>query len=149
MIRTTLYYSLKVWLTSVVLSPMLFLLIDSFTKHSQTNLEGGIGFILFSILYGLIISLLSWLLLWLSCYYLLRLSITQLTFKLILSFISSVLTALPFLLLFSRDDGFPDAFTIIWTLSYSIVIIGGVWFYRVKPDLINSNFQKVDRCYLV
>jgi hypothetical protein len=144
MIRITLYYSLKVWLTSVVLSPMLCLLIDSFTKHSQTNLEGGIGFILFSILYGLILSALSWLLLWGFSYLLLQFSITTVTRKVILSFISSFLTIIPFLLLFSRDDGFPDAFTIIWTLSYAVVIVIGVWYYKIESIAENTIFQKVN-----
>ncbi|AMR30739.1 hypothetical protein A0256_04535 [Mucilaginibacter sp. PAMC 26640] len=134
MVRTALYYSLKVWLTSIIISPILFLLIDLFTKHNQTNLEGGVLFIILSTLYGLVLSSISWLLFWLWSYFLLKLSISLIAFKTVLSFFGSALTILPFVL-FSRDHGFPDASTIMWALNYNVVIVAGVWFYKINSSL--------------
>jgi hypothetical protein len=131
--KQTVLFSLKVWLTSVIISPALYLFYDAFRVHSKTNFEGGIGFILFSILYGLILSSLSWLILWLSTFSLLQLNYSTLVNKIWLSIIGTGLTILPFLLLFGSDDPITYVTTVPWALSYNIVIVAGIWFYKLKP----------------
>jgi hypothetical protein len=131
--KQTILFSLKVWLTSVIVSPALYLFYDAFRVHSKTNFEGGLGFLLLSILYGIIISLPSWIILWFSTFSLFQLNYSTLVNKIWLSIIGTGLTILPFLLLFGSDDPITYVTTVPWALSYNIVIVAGIWFYKLKP----------------
>jgi hypothetical protein len=134
--KQTIIYSLKVWLTSVVISPVLYIILEAIQKpRVYQNIEGGLGFILFSIIYGLILSLISWILLWLSLYSLLMFNRDIIITKLWLSIIGAILTLLPFWLVLGYDDPNPLTGTALWAASYCLVIIAGIWFYRLKPLL--------------
>lgn len=132
--KHTITYSLKVWLISVVVSPVLYVIIEAIQKpRIYQNIEGSLGFILYSIPYGLVLSLVSWLLLWLSLCSLLMLKMSIKVTKLWLSLICTVLTLFPFWLIFGHDDA--NSLNGIGALaaSYYLVILGGVWFYKLKP----------------
>ncbi|MDR6942081.1 hypothetical protein [Mucilaginibacter pocheonensis] len=128
--KQTLIYSLKIWLTSVVIGPLIYIVHET----KLQDLKGSAGFILYSIPYGLALSSLIWLLFWLSLHCIYQLNISTLTFKLYLSSIGFVLSLLPFFLIFGNDDPITYKEILPWALSYCIVIVAGVWFFKLKPS---------------
>jgi hypothetical protein len=67
MIKQTLVYSLKVWLTSVVLGPLLYAVYDALTRRNFIHsFQVEVAVYLYSLGYGLVLSIPSWMLFWLS-----------------------------------------------------------------------------------
>lgn len=131
--KSTLIYSLKVWLTAVVLAPMLTQLLDYLCGVQQSyDLKGIFYFVLLSIPYGLMLSLPCWLLLWLATSLLNRTRLTNKNKKLLLSVVGFLLAALPFYLIFGHDDKGFNLETIVWAASYMLVIVAGVWAYKLS-----------------
>jgi len=140
MIYDAFRYSLKVWLTSVILSPILYVLVDSVLNPKYiSGLLGIFGFISYSIPYGLMLSIPSWGLLWISCIFINKRTATVRLKKIILSIIGAILSLLPFYLLFHLDDDNAHEDVITWSICYSVIIIAGVWFYKLS---LNHNRDK-------
>jgi len=130
--KQALIYNLKVWLTAVITGPPLYLIVEEIVnKHNQTNLEGGILFVLMSLFYGLALSIPSYLLLLLSVYLSTRWLESGLVTKLILTVVGTSLTLIPFLLVFGHDDSITRIETIPWCFSYCVVIVIGIWLYKL------------------
>lgn len=139
--KQAIIYSLKVWLTAVLLSPLLsVILFEPFDDHNSTDIKGALFFILLSIPYGLVLSIPSWLLLWISVWLVNRLSTSSIKKKWMLSIIGLVLSLLPFYLIFGHDDNPVGEGAIEWAVAYCIVILAGIWFYPLKGrDSASSN----------
>jgi uncharacterized protein YacL len=132
--KQTLNYSIKIWLTSVLVSPLLDLILDSLVRpKSLVNLEGAIGFLLLSVLYGIIISSPCWLLLWLSLQCMMKLNMSTLLLKSCLCVVGLVLALLPFFLLFGHDDPITYVTTVPLAISYGLTVFAAIWLYKLKP----------------
>jgi hypothetical protein len=98
-------YCLKVWLTSVVVSPILYILIEVIVNPGYfESTPGGMAFILFSIPYGLILSIPSCLLLLVLIYVFNRMSLSISTRKIWLSITGILLTLIPFVIMYHSYD---------------------------------------------
>ena len=141
--KKALIYSLKVWLTALLLSPVLYWLVETnFISPLKTSFEGMIGFFGLSILYGLLLSIPSFLFLTFSCFFVNMLAQINAAKKRLITLIAFIFVILPFYLLFSRDD----TSTLIkddlpLASSYSVVIIIGVWFYQLNPIVKEPSTQ--------
>jgi len=131
-------YSLKVWLTSVLLAPIIFLFIDYFTSpraqnNSQTDIDSLIQLYLAFVIAGAILSFITWLIFWgvaiLTC----RHTTNIIQRKLIMFFMGIILTILTFLLLFSSDEAFSSMPYGIM-LSNCFCIGAGSLFYDLGLD---------------
>jgi hypothetical protein len=131
--KQALIYSLKVWLTGVVISPVLNLIIEAVSGFNKANFEGAMGFILLSIPYSLILSLPCFFLLFLACFFVNLVSGATTTKKICLTIVGAVLAFLPFYLIFGGDDPSTYRTSMPWAVSYCIVIIGSIWFYKLEP----------------
>jgi hypothetical protein len=132
--KQSLIYSLKVWLTSVILSPFLFTIIDIIIHQNILyDYKNAIGFIGYSIIYGLILSIPSWLLLLLVIVIVSKWGIVIGLKKTVLTIAGAILSLLPFYLLFRNDDYTSNKDVYIWAITYCFVIIGGIWIFKFKP----------------
>jgi len=141
MIIKALSYTLKVWLTSIVIGPVLHLLINCFTAtkmgYAQIGIVSSLYFILMSIPFGIILSIPSFLLLWLSVYLLKKFDIDPLVSKISLSIISVILSAFAFFIVFGQDDPSTYKETTIWAFAYCSVIVGAIWYYEFAPKVLS------------
>ena len=131
--KHALTYSLKVWLTAVLLGPILTRLGDALIHPRYPfDFNSVFGFFGLTATYGLILSLPSWLLLLLTVW-LTSFSDKSMHFKkVVITIAGCVLTVMPFYLVFGHDDDAGGADLLVWTLSYTVVIVGAIWFYKLK-----------------
>jgi len=132
--RHSLKYSLKVWLTAVFITPLLIALASRVLEpsHGFDNVTNFFGTIAYMFAFGLVLSIPSWLLLWMFTTLLSKSSLGMASVKAILSVIGVMLSIFPFIIIFSHDDNPLDPDVMIWVTSYSIVIVVGLWFYKLK-----------------
>jgi hypothetical protein len=134
-------YSLKVWLTSVVLGsflsclPFIFPLTDWY--ELVTVLFGGM---LLVMIVAALFSILSWAGLLLSIHLLTKYPFNEKQVKLKLSVIGLLLALAP--LLFITGGGLG----VDWTdrlavICYPSLIVAGIWFYRLEPAVLNSIYE--------
>ncbi|NVM67096.1 hypothetical protein FHW88_005417 [Mucilaginibacter sp. SG538B] len=134
MIIKALGYTLKIWLTSIVISPILHLFINGITEpnmgYAKIGVTSSVYFILMSIPFGIILSIPSFLLLWLAVYLLIRFDVKTNQARGLLSVIGTALSSLAFYIVFGYDDPSSYKETVLWALPYCIVIVASVWYYR-------------------
>ena len=124
--KQAIVYSLKVWLTGVVVAPFLVLMIGLLGK-----MVDGIGIALAMLMLGTLFSLPSFLLLSLACWALTRMQRKVVIIKAELTLIGVLLTYIPFFIindyafLINRDELSRTFFVI-----YSLLITFGIWFYN-------------------
>ena len=132
--KLAILYSIKIWLTSVVLSPVVFVFGDDLIHPNNSEwFYSALGFIGFSIVYGLVLSIPCVIILFLFAGSLVYRKLDMIYKKLLLSIVGIVLSILPFYLLFRGDDNRFDLYTFFWSLSYCFFIVAGVWFYELEP----------------
>ncbi|MBB6111858.1 hypothetical protein [Mucilaginibacter lappiensis] len=125
--KQAVIYSLKVWFTGVFISPVLVKLFWMIIGESSGS--NAIGALM---LFGGILSIPSVLLLFLSVLILAKQAIAINLMKLILSLIGIILTYLPIWFLNGRQFGL-DSFMMNFFVAYTVIIIAGIWFYKLKP----------------
>jgi hypothetical protein len=126
--KQALIFSLKVWVTAVIIGPLLRLFtmrIIGQISHSDTEL------LEISLVIGGIVSIPSWLLLFLATVQINKIAFTLAVKKLIITFIGIIFTLLPFQVLFV---GVPSE----WSIYYCIVIVAGIWFYKLNEQALLS-----------
>jgi type IV secretory pathway VirB3-like protein len=122
------YYSLSVWLTSVILTPIIVTLYLARKENMPPDKEIGP----MMLMWGGIFSIPSLLILGLTCHYLVNRFHTVKAVKMVLTVISVILTYAPFWVInrFSFKD---DSGTVsLFFLPYCLTIVAGIWFYRLK-----------------
>lgn len=137
-----LSYSFKVWITSILLAPVIFTSIYFFYDHQLLSISlSGIGSLLQGyfglITVGCVLSFITWLFFWgigiVTC----RHTTNVIHRKLIMSLMGIILTILTFLFIFSCLFSFKDTFTdmpLTIMLSYCFCIGTGSLFYNLGPD---------------
>jgi H+/Cl- antiporter ClcA len=131
--KQTLIYSLKIWLTSVVLSPIFYTVYDALTRpkfiyNPRNEAEAYLYFLVF----GLALSIPSWVLFWLSLHCINTQRWKPITTKLLISIVAVALTFTPFLMVYSLYDLSRDSSTIGVPICYSLLILAGVWYYKLR-----------------
>jgi hypothetical protein len=136
-----LLYSLKVWLTSVILAPIIAFTAGSL--HSIKTKDFSLSFFWTSlqlyvtfILLGSILSVITWLIFWLTSILTYQYTAKIVHRKLIMSLMGAVLTILTFLLFFSSGDIF-HGFPIAVVASYGFCIVGGSLIYSFGENPID------------
>jgi hypothetical protein len=124
----TTEYSIKVWLTSVVIGPFLLMILSWLVNH-KLSVEG----LDVVILMGALFSLPSLLVFYLICKYITKRVSNMAVIKVYITIIGILLTYIPFLIIddyhFLLDV---DQLSRYFFPSYSIVIVAAVWIYKLK-----------------
>ena len=122
------YYSLSVWLTSVILTPIIVTLYLAWKENMPPDKETGP----MMLMWGGLFSIPSLVILGLTSHYLLRRLHTVKAVKIVLTIISVILTYAPFWVIngfsFKDDSGAVSLFF----LPYCLTIVTGIWFYKLK-----------------
>ena len=126
--KQVLIYSLKVWLTSVLLGPLLYypaqIIIEPQYPHQFH----------YDVKYGFIFSLPSLVVAIITVVLIKPIPTTLTVKKLLLSIVGVVLTAMPFYLL---KGGWVQQGT-EYLIAYGSIIVIGIWVYRLEP-MVNNN----------
>lgn len=128
----TFTFSLKIWITSVVLGSLIADLPFLFQSNNLDDFIGKLSWVIFQMGVAAVLSVISLLLLWLFVHLLTRHGFGVIKTKIILSFIGLVLALAPLLWLIR------GAWELSWTnslfyMAYPVTIIAGIWFYKLKP----------------
>lgn len=122
-----LSYVLRVWLTSVVLSPIIVSLYMSWVENSPPDAE----LVPLMLMWGGALSVPSLLILGMLCHYLVHRKNNVKDVKIWLTIIGIILTYAPFWVLnafsFANNSG---ATVLFW--PYCVTIVAGIWFYKLK-----------------
>jgi Co/Zn/Cd efflux system component len=121
-----LTFSLKVWLTSVVLGTLIFYFIGHPTDDSSMTFW---EYILVGLLYALLLSCVSFFVFWAALTWLTKRPLPKTAKRWITTFIGLILTAAPFPILFGGNH--PD-----WRMMsefascYAAPIVAGTWLFK-------------------
>ena len=139
----SIIYSLKIWLTSVLLAPVIYIVAISFKQNHQdfsTLILDQLSIYLICIFFGSFLSFFTWLLFLLSikATTLYAYSIKQCKF--IISFIGVLLTIGTFALFLSPSISIhDDLFSLM--LGNCICITGGTWFYELRVTGLQTSME--------
>jgi len=130
-------YPLKVWLTSVLLSPIGYLLIVNLGGYRDhySALFNGWGFYAVAVMIGGLVSIPNWLLLWVCYYFISDAKWPLLIKKLILCAVSVLLTALLFRWNFSELDSISRS-DYITAISYMVTVAVSCLVYKVNQTRV-------------
>lgn len=132
-------YTLKVWLFTVLMAPLLLLTLGIMTYFPKLNeIWESWPILLCMIAYGLVLSAPAMVLFWLLHRKLIKTQKTNST-KLILSSYAFASVWITFYIFDSSflEDGFPQ---LSWVLIYSLTITAAVWLFRLhKIQTIKNN----------
>lgn len=135
-------YATKVWLTSVLISPLVYFLISRTLDLRKLQIEavGLEGFILFSIIAGLLFSLPSWTVFFFVVKFINKQPNSIIVKKTIIGLTGILLTFIPFYLVFFKDNFEPQLnFHLKLLTSYSLTIIIGILIYQLRPDISTAD----------
>jgi hypothetical protein len=124
-------YTLKVWLSSVCVSPVIIILYESL-RFKSIPVGDEAAFVIFAIIFGSIFSMPSAGLLWLTTHGVLKTSLSNEAQKTVLTFVGVALTGLP-IFLFDNSSLNTDVGYVI--ILYAATIVTGIWVYRLQPAI--------------
>ncbi len=128
-------YTLKVWLTSVALAPVLQIIVQLITQipYKFNSLRDVVVYLLYMLACGWLFSIPCWFLLWLSAWLTNLFTGKIRLIKIILSFAGVLIALLPFLSYAGKSLPKYDNPDFIWVMFYPITIAVGIWMYALKP----------------
>ncbi|MDB5091529.1 MAG: hypothetical protein JWR09_5523 [Mucilaginibacter sp.] len=137
MLLNSFKYSLNVWLTSVVLSPVLYLIIQNYREtaaHHATDGETVILIYTLVTIVGFFFSIVTWLI-FLSVIMLVGRFITnEFAARSTICIAGIVLTVATFMLTLLQSGLFNDNEGFVYLMLANCLCIGcGTWFYNLKP----------------
>ena len=127
--RLKMKFTIKVWLFTAIVSPLLLLpILGIINSINLSGIHGAWLFIGIVIAYGLFLSMPAMLIFWVLKLKLLN-TFTESKTKLILSLYSFVSVWLTF---YFFDESFfeRDFQQLLWVITYSIIIVIGVWIFK-------------------
>ena len=124
--KQTLAYSLKVWLTSAIVTPLFLTLWNTSTIPGHPALVDVLESTLFIMVYGLVLSMPCLILLWVCTTQLTKRRISELVTKLILSIIG-----IPVIFGLIRIVA-PYSMLLLPTI-YLTCVVACLWLYKLKP----------------
>ena len=126
-------YSFKVWIFTVVVSPLLLFLILGLINSAKWNeILGSWPIISIMMIYGLVLSIPAMFIFWMIQHKLIS-SFTSNNTKLILSIYSFISVWITFYIF---DKGFLERVVQqkLWVVIYSLTIVIGVWFFEITKS---------------
>ena len=125
--KTTFVYCFQVWISSALIAPIIDFIWNGPSDSSVWSLVGACAFLTF---YGLLLSLPSFCMAWLGCLFLFSRRWAIWTKRILLFVLASILTLLPFWLLFRGDDPVTWPADTHLALSFLIPVLLAVGWYR-------------------
>ncbi len=132
-IASDIIYSTKVWLTSVVISPFLLILIITIKEGFGASLNEAFGFIIMAIMLGFIFSIPCWIALMVAVRMVYKAKFDENKFKTIINIIAVGIALIIFGFTFG---GFDQADGFSWAIPYSIILTVGIWCFKIEPKEI-------------
>jgi hypothetical protein len=127
--QQALIYSLKVWLTSVLLSPLMSNVVLMLMPNGHSFMDF-ISSYFVQLLIGGFLSFCSFLILFVFTYLFIKQSFEEVKVKISLSFIGFVLAIIPIVWLTGWQLKFNG--DLIHFIPYPLVVIIGIWFYSLR-----------------
>lgn len=128
-------YTLKVWLTSVAVAPLLQIIVQLITRipYKFDSVRDVIVYLLYMLVCGWLFSIPCWFLLWLSAWLTNQFTGNIRFVKITLTLAGVLIALLPFVSY--AGDSLPHYTNpdFIWVMFYPITIAVGIWVYKVKP----------------
>ena len=134
--KQAVIYSLKVWLTGVIVSTILVVALTKTLLRSVyyfDNLENIFGFWGMTTYLACILSIPSLLLFGLCSWQVIKYNAIAPYRKSLLSLVGILLTVTPFYIFFHNEESVRVVELMTWILSYSLVIKAAILFYKLKP----------------
>ncbi|HET6253415.1 MAG TPA: hypothetical protein VFE32_05050 [Puia sp.] len=137
MAPTALSYSLKVWISSVLIGPLLVFAVLLIVASGPVD-WGVVDFILYFALFAFAFSIPSFFLLWIGSSYICRTVWPAAMKRLMIALLALSLTALAFIILIVFF-WMPD-WSLIWTVvgTYYPVLVAGIFFYRLPEPVAGA-----------
>jgi len=130
-----LAYTLKVWLTSVAVAPLLQIIVQLITgvPYRFESVRDVVVYLLYMLICGLLFSTPCWFLLWLSAWLINQFTANIRFIKITLTLAGVLIALLPFVTY--AGDSLPNYTNpdFIWVMFYPITIAAGILIYRLKP----------------
>ena len=119
-------YSLRVWLTSVLVGTLIFFFIGHPTDDSSMTFW---GYMIVVCVYTLLCSSVSFFIFWAATAWLTKRHLPRNRQRWIMTFVGVLLTVLPFPVLFGRNH--PDWWMMAEVAScYVVPIVAGIWLFK-------------------
>ena len=127
-------YSIKVWLFSVIISPILLLILGTFVYSSTLTeiLQSG-ELLFYMILCGFILSMPAMIIFYLIQQKTLKTSLSKNIVKVILSAYSFFSVWITFYIVDKRSIE-SGSNLVFWSLVYSLTIVFGVWIFKIEKN---------------
>ena len=130
---TNLLYSLKIWLTSVLLAPIFYLIIMEFKKFGGTpNADSAVEMYFLLTIFGALFSLLTWFIFLILIMLISRYAPNEITARLIICVTGIVLVLATFMLTIFNYRLINDGDFIYLVAANCICIGAGSWIYKFK-----------------
>ncbi|MEP6610225.1 MAG: hypothetical protein ABJA76_00010 [Mucilaginibacter sp.] len=130
---TNLLYSLKIWLTSVLLAPIFYLIIMDIKKFAGTQQVGPIGEMYFLLtIFGLLFSFVTWFIFFILIMLISSYAPNEITARLIICVTGIVLVLATFMLTIFNHRLTNDGDFIYLVAANCICIGAGSWIYKLK-----------------
>ncbi|NCD69576.1 hypothetical protein [Mucilaginibacter agri] len=128
-------YTLKVWLTSVALAPVLQMFVQLITQtpYKFNTLRDVVVYLLYMLVCGWLFSIPCWLLLLFSAWITNLFTSKTRLIKIILTFAGMVIALLPFVTYAGNSLPQYNNPDFAWVMFYPLTIGLGVWMYKLKP----------------
>jgi hypothetical protein len=133
--KSSLGYSLRVWLTTVVVTPLLVIVgISTFmrVKGDGEPLADDVGFFVACVIFGLGLSLIPFLIMWYAVYRCTRKSWPNRKTKTVLLLIALLVTT-PCFVGYDLYKNNIDWYTLYLWLPYAAVTVISIWYYKLNP----------------
>ncbi len=134
--KSSLGYSLRVWLTTVVVTPLLVIVgISVFmrVKGDGEPLADDLGFFVACVIFGLGLSLIPFLIMWYAVYRFVRKPWPNRKTKTVLLLIALLVTT-PCFIGYDLYRNNIDWYTLYLWLPYSAVTAISIWYYKLNPS---------------
>ncbi len=129
--KDSITYSIKFWLLSVIVAPILIAL-------STSNVD---LFLLF-LVFGFIFSIISWVIITLIIYQVSKLKLKAASKKIIITVFAIILCYIPFYLTFGPND--KDMTQRFIYLYYMIPLVLGIWIFKMRMQPLDNSKSELN-----
>lgn len=133
-------YTLKVWLTSVALAPVLQMMVQLITQlpYKFNTLRDVVVYLLYMLVCGWLFSIPCWLLLLLSAWIANLITSKIRMVKITLTIAGVIIALLPFVTYAGQSLPQYNNPDFAWVMFYPLTIAAGVWMYKLTPTMQNG-----------
>lgn len=131
--KYSFYYSLKVWLFSVFLAPLIYIIAESIYNPGAFISEPAIEIYILTVLFELAFSFITWLIFWMIIVIAIKYLSNKIIIKWLIFILGIILTVLTFISLSSGENPF-SFHDIYWGIMlYNCLCIGiGTWLFGLS-----------------